>query len=102
MAADDEQKNRHVSRGEFIIQIHYLASFPEAVIMKMSVGVIAAIIFIIAMVFVYLRIGKKGAEETKAYIENTAGYIDQARQSVDEMNKNIEETKKAADRMMGN
>jgi hypothetical protein len=53
------------------------------------------------MVFIYLKIGKKGAVETKAYIENSAGYIDQAQKSVDEMNKSIEEAKKAADKMLG-
>ena len=69
--------------------------------MKKSAGVIIAIIFIVIMVFVYLKIGKKGAEELKIHAETSAGYIEDAQKSVDALNKSTEESKKAADKMLG-
>jgi hypothetical protein len=69
--------------------------------MKKSAGIIIAVIFIVVAVFVYLKIGKKGAEATKTYVENSAGYINDARTSVDALNKSTEEAKKAADKMLG-
>jgi hypothetical protein len=69
--------------------------------MKKFAGIIAAVIFIVIAVFVYLHIGKKGAEETKTYVERSAGYVNDARTSVDALNRSAEEGKKAADRMLG-
>jgi hypothetical protein len=69
--------------------------------MKKSAGIIIAVIFIVVAVFVYLKIGKKGAETTKAYVETSAGYINDAQTSVDALNKSTEEAKKAADKMLG-
>jgi predicted PurR-regulated permease PerM len=69
--------------------------------MKKFGGIIAVIIFIIVMVFIYLHVGKKGAAEVKTYTEDLSGYKNDAQKSVDAMNKNIEESKKAADKMLG-
>jgi H+/gluconate symporter-like permease len=69
--------------------------------MKKSAGFIIAVIFIVVAVFVYLKIGKKGAEVTKTYVETSAGYINDAQTSVDALNKSTEEAKKTADRMLG-
>ena len=69
--------------------------------MKKYAGIIAVIVFIVLMVFIYLQVGKKGATEVKTYTEDLSGYKNDAQKSVDEMNKSIEETKKAADKMLG-
>ncbi|MBN2188605.1 MAG: hypothetical protein JW699_04060 [Chitinispirillaceae bacterium] len=69
--------------------------------MKKTVVFIIAVIFIVLAVFVYLKIGNKGAEETKTHVENSAGYINDAQKSVDALNKNAAEAKKAADEMLG-
>jgi len=69
--------------------------------MKKYAGLIAAIIFIVLMVFMYLQIGKKGADTGKTYVEDSKGYMDQAQKSIDAINKSAEESKKAADMMRG-
>jgi hypothetical protein len=69
--------------------------------MKKFAGIIFAIAFIVVAVFFYLKIGKKGAVETKTYIENSAGYINDAQKSMDALNKSVEDGKKAADKMLG-
>lgn len=66
-----------------------------------KLGIVAAIIFIVVMVFVYLKIGKKGADEATIYVDTTAGNIQKARSAINEMNKSIEEAQKAADRALG-
>lgn len=66
-----------------------------------KLGIVAAIIFIVVMVFVYLKIGKKGADEATIYVDTTAANIQKARSAINEMNKSIEESQKAADRALG-
>jgi hypothetical protein len=69
--------------------------------MKKSTGLILAIIFIVVIVFIYLQIGRKGADTAKTYVEDSKGYVDQARKSINDMNKSTEEARNAADKMMG-
>jgi hypothetical protein len=69
--------------------------------MKKYAGIIAVIVFIVIMVFIYLQIGKKGADAGKTYTEDLKGYVNDAQKSVDAVNKNAEESKKAVDKMLG-
>jgi hypothetical protein len=58
-------------------------------------------IFIVLAVFIYLQIGKKGADVGQTYTEDLKGYVNDAQKSVDAVNKSAEDAKKAADKMMG-
>lgn len=69
--------------------------------MKKTLTVVAVIILIVALVFVYLKIGKKGAEETRTYVETTTENVQKAQGSVNEMNKSIQDARNAADQAMG-
>ena len=61
---------------------------PEgASVMKKLIGVIVVIIVFILMVFAYMEMGKRTAQEGKAVIDTSRGALDRARQSAEEMNK---------------
>jgi len=69
--------------------------------MKKYAGIIAVIVFIVLMVFIYLQIGKKGADAGKTYTDDLKGYVNDAQKSVDALNKSVDDAKKAADKMLG-
>ena len=69
--------------------------------MKRYAGLIAVIVFIAVMVFIYLQIGKKGADAGATYTGDLKGYAADAQKSMNDMNKSIEDAQKAANQALG-
>jgi len=69
--------------------------------MKKIAGIIAVIVLTALLVFMYLQIGKKGADAGATYTGEMKGYAADAQKSVNDMNKSIEDAQKAANRALG-
>jgi hypothetical protein len=61
-------------------------------IVKKRIGIVVAIIVFALLVLAYVEMGKKTANEGKAFLETSRKAVNRARQSADEMNKRADRT----------
>jgi|WetSurMetagenome_2_1015567.scaffolds.fasta_scaffold680859_1 hypothetical protein len=69
--------------------------------MKKYAGLIAVIVFIVILAFIYLQIGRKGVDAGATYTRELKGDAVDAQKSMNDMNKSIEDAQKAANQALG-
>lgn len=68
---------------------------------KKWIGVIIVILLFVLMVFAYVEVGKRTAQEGKAVIETSREALDGARRSANEMNERTNQTNKEVEKILG-
>jgi len=72
-----------------------------AAIVKKRIGIVAAIIIFALMVLAYVEMGKKTADEGKAFLETSREALNRAKHSADELNKRTDRTNREVEKLLG-
>ena len=69
--------------------------------MRKLIGIVVAIIIFSLLVIAYVEMGKKTANEGKAFLETSREAVNRAKQSADEMSKRTDQTNKEVEKLFG-
>jgi uncharacterized protein (UPF0333 family) len=72
-----------------------------AAIMSKLISIVVAIIIFALLVLAYVEMGKKTADEGKAFLETSREAVNRAKQSADEMSKRTDRTNKEVEKLLG-